>query len=518
MQDRPNPTIPTVEPPPHPNEEPKAALRENSGFVNQGQKNPTELKDTQGYQIRVEQVSPEEAKASQLHQKDTEKLLRPKKGFPKKIFLVIFLIFILLGVVSLVVYLAKSRGTLFGTEGELVWWGIQHEEGIYKSLIDDFEKENPKIKVTYQQLSPQDYRVRLTNSLAAGNGPDIFEIHSSWPFMFKNELSSLPPSVMSQEEFKNSFYPIFVKDLTLPEKGIIAMPLEYDALTLFVNEDIFASSLQSAPTTWDELVKKVDPGEKGSLTIKETGGKITLSGIALGETENVDHWPEIIALMLFQNRVNPAQPVNDLTEDVFSFYKEFKTLGVWNTSFPSSTIAFTRGEVAMYIGPSRRAKEIFKENPTLAFKTELLPQLPKGNPSDPNYSYATYWVHGVWERSKNKEAAWKFLKFLAERENLEKLNQNIKNVEGFSRVYPRPEMNIVFRDDTILGSVASLALDAKSWYLADNTFDGATGVNSQLKMAFEEVLGKWPQGKGTKMKELGQGVSSVLSQYGIPLK
>src|SRR3989344_4639522 len=367
MQDRQNPTIPSVEPPPHPNEGQKEKVSASHDPTTQVQQSPTQAKETQGFQIQVGQVSPQVARPSQLTSQETEKLLHPKRGFPK-IFLILFIVFVLLGVVALVVYLARSKGTFFGTEGELVWWGIQHEESVYKSLIEDFEQENPNMKVKYQQLSPQDYRIRLTNSLASGEGPDIFEIHNSWPFMFKNELATLPASVMSPEEFNNAFYPVIVKDLTLVGEGIVAMPLEYDALTLFINEDIFASSLQSVPTTWDELVKKVDPAEKGSLTIRETGGRITLAGIALGEIENVDHWPEIIALMLFQNRVNPAQPVSELTEDVFSFYKEFKTLGVWNTSFPSSTIAFARGEVAMYLGPSRRAYEIVKENPDLAFK------------------------------------------------------------------------------------------------------------------------------------------------------
>src|SRR3990172_6671570 len=201
MQDRQNPTIPSVEPPPHPNEGQKEKVSTSHDPTTQVQQSPTQAKETQGFQIQVGQVSPQVARPSQLTSQETEKLLHPKRGFPK-IFLILFIVFVLLGVVALVVYLARSKGTFFGTE-------------------------NPNMKVKYQQLSPQDYRIRLTNSLASGEGPDIFEIHNSWPFMFKNELATLPASVMSPEEFNNAFYPVIVKDLTLVGEGIVAMPLEY---------------------------------------------------------------------------------------------------------------------------------------------------------------------------------------------------------------------------------------------------------------------------------------------------
>ena len=443
----------------------------------------------------------------------------PRKGVSKKLIFFGLFVVILLAILAYVASKFKpTNPLLFGKKGEIVWWGVQHDKGVYAPLIEEFEKENPNIKIRYERQSSQDYRERLTNSLASGKGPDIFEIHNSWPPMFNKELATLPVSVMSKEEFNDSFYPAIVANLTT-EKGIVAMPLEYDALTLFINEDIFASSLQRPPETWDELKNLVDPKEARSLTLRDRDGKIIQSGIALGGTSNIDHWPEIIGLMMFQNRVNPSNPSGQKMADVLSFYTDFKRQKIWDDTLPSSTIAFAQGKLAMYFGPTRRAYDLTKNNPKLRFKTVRLPQLPKNTPTDPNYSYNTFWVHSVWERSSNKEAAWTLLKFLAEDSSLQEINQNIKKYETLEKAYPRPEMNISLRDDDILGSIIAFALESYSWYLADNTFDGNTGINSQLETVYSGVVNEWSsRGDEKALITLQEEVQKILTQYGVSLR
>ncbi len=545
MQDK-NPVIPHTEPPPHPTdakvgvpnisekvrdnspaevnprkhyqvEEVKEPLSDSSGVADSQQGDV-------GLQVNISQsnspmaaMSPEPSQSIKTDSSNLPPGTMPFIPHKKRIKpLIILIIVALLGLLLFVAFRLRSSGPiLLGKKGEILWWGIQHDESVYKPLIEEFERQHPNVKVVYQKQSTKDYRERLTNALAAGRGPDIFEIHSTWPYMFKNDLASLPASVMSQEEYTQSFYPVIVSNLSL-QQGIVAIPLEYDALTLFINEDIFATAIQKPPETWNELKDLVDGSKKGSLTIRQ-GGKIIQSGVALGDTVNIDHWPEIIGLMMFQNRANPARLSTESESQVLSFYNQFKRMGVWNNTLPASTIAFSRGNVAMYFGPTSRARDIAAENSNLKFRTVKLPQLPKDKPTDPDYSYATYWAQGVWERSQNKETAWEFLKYLTERDSLEKLNDSLRETEGYPRAFPRPEMNIQFRDDLVVGSVVALALDAKSWYLADNTFDGPTGINSQLKSAYEETLKTWGGGIA-QLKTLSQAVQEILLKYSIPLR
>lgn len=417
-------------------------------------------------------------------------------------------------------YLYKLYGKnlkLPGRSGnpEIVWWSLWEDESILRPIIDEYEDKNPQVKVKYLKQSPQDYRERLTNSFAKGQGPDIFRFHNSWVPMFRNELGKVPSSVMNSADFAGIFYPVAQSDL-ITQGGISGIPLEYDGLTLYINESIFDSAGKNPPKTWYELRQTAI-----ELTSKDESGFIVQAGAALGRTENVDHWQEILALMFLQSGVSPAKPAGKAAENALAFFTNFSNIdGVWDETLPESTLAFASGRLAMYFGPSWRYFEIQNKNPELKFKTVPLPQLPKDNPNQPTISYATYWVEGVWEKSKNKDEAWKFLKFLSEKDALEKIYQNAAKTRAFGEPYPRQDMAELLKDHPILGSITSLAPDSQSWYLASSTFDGNTGINSQVNKLYEEAVSSVNEGTipARALDELSKGITSVLSQYGITSK
>lgn len=441
-----------------------------------------------------------------------------KKGnLPKKLFLFLGLAMVL-GLLSFLAikFLPGNVSPIpgIGEKGELEWWGLEEDEVAVRALIDEYHKKNPNVRITFNKQSPQDYRERLTNKLASGDGPDIYEIHNSWVPMFQNDLSPMPSEIYTQNEFSATFYPVIVNDLK-KEKGILAMPLQYDAITLFVNENIFALAAKPYPVTWNDFISLSDPKNPNNLTIKERSGKIVQSAVALGLTENVDHWEEVLALMIIQNGVDlnkPNTPNTTATEQAIAFYKQFGAgFGNWDNTLNPSTTSFARGIVAMYFGPSYRANEIVQMNPNLKFKTVKLPQLVKNNPTDPDYSYATYWVQGVWERSANKDIAWDFLKFLTTRESLEKLNTN----RSFAKIYPRIDMAALQINHPIFGSIVALAPQAKSWYLAGNTHDGKNGINTQIAELFKTVLDR-PE--ASSVNTLSSGVVQTLAKYGVVVR
>ena len=435
----------------------------------------------------------------------------------KKIFIfgLILLTILSVLVVFLLKFKSRNMSKFFGKRGEIVWWGLNEEEQVVAPLIREFEEKNPSIKVVYQKQSPKDYKLRLVNFLNSEKGPDIFELHNSWVPVFKNQLSVLPSQIMGTDEYSKIFYPVIVQDMTT-SKGVVGIPLFYDSLTLFVNQDIFSSSLSTFPKTWNDFSELVDP-VGGKLTLKDKGGKIIQAGAALGITENVDFWQDILALIIIQNGADLENLNSDRVYDVINFYNLFsqRDKGVWDRTLPPSTVAFAQGKLAMYFGPSRKAYDILKLNNNLRFKTHPLPQMPRNTPDDPNYSYANYWSQGVWEKSANRELAWKFLKFLTEEASLEKLNQMRKKIKGFEMVSPRMSMNQKYLQDPILGSVAALAFDAKSWYLAGETFDDELGINNQVSKVFEKAVSSKER---QAFEVLNQELSTILSRYELKKK
>ncbi len=438
-----------------------------------------------------------------------------KKKFPTKIVAIVGGILVLIAILFLVSKLFSGKNSSTTGNGEIVWWGLWEDSNVVTSIISEYEAANPNVKIKYQRQSKEDYRERLTSAFAKGSGPDIFRFHNTWTPMFKNELDKMPTSIYSVADFASTFYPIASSDLSVGA-NLVGIPLEYDGLSLYINEEIFEKSGKTIPNTWNELRQTAR-----ELTIKDENGTITQSGVALGRTENVDHWPEILGLMMLQNGVDLNKPTGKLAEDALDFYTIFSVEdGVWDASQPSSTVAFASGKLAMYLGPSWRAFELRLQNPNLRFKTVAVPQLPKTEANEADVAYASYWAEGVWSRSTNRSEAWKFLKFLSSSENLEKMYSEASKTRMFGEPYSRQDMESVIADHPIIGSTTKGAKSAQTWFLQSKTWDGPTGINSQINKYFEDAVNIVNAGKTSKeaLIPVAQGVTQVLSQYGIKVQ
>lgn len=438
----------------------------------------------------------------------------PAKKKPSKVIAIV-------GIVVLAVFIGVAILSIFfknnkNETNEIVWWGLWENSSVVEPLISEYEASHPGVTITYVEQSKEDYRERLFNSLSKGQGPDIFTFHNTWVPMMKSNLDSLPSSVMTAADYSKNFYPIMMSDFSYGN-SIVGIPLGYDALVLYINQDIFAKAGKEPPKTWDALRSLAK-----ELTIKDEKGLIAQSGVAMGRTENVDHWQEILALLMVQNGVDLSVPEGKVAEDALTFFTLFSSSdGVWDTTLPPSTQAFTAGKLAMYIAPSWRAFEIQSKNPDLNFKTVPIPQVSKDNPNDPDVTYATYWAQGVWSKSSSKSAAWNFLNFLSSPDSLQKLYLNQSAVRSFGEPYPRTDMAQLLSDHPIIGSVVNQASGARSWYLASRTFDGATGINTQISNYFRDAVNAVADGNDSAdevLTTVSQGVSQVLSQYGISVK
>lgn len=434
----------------------------------------------------------------------------PAKNNVKKLVYIVFG-FLLLVLIGFVTY--KYALPLFMKEKvkTITWWGLWEEPSIVEPLIKEYEENNPNVNIEYVKQSPQDYRERLVNALAKGQGPDIFRFHNTWVPMLKGELDNVPASFMTPADFAQKYYPIISSDVS-SGSGLVGVPLGFDALTMFINEDLFAQASIEMPKTWDDVRVAAK-----ALT-KTENDKIVQSGIAMGRTENVDHWPEIVGLLMIQNSANLLEPTDKRAQDAIVFFTNFANLDlVWDETLPSSTVYFANGKLAMYLAPSWRAFNIKELNPNLKFKTIPLPQVPKDNPEEKDVSYATYWIEGVSAKSSNKDIAWDFLKFMSTKEALDKFFANASNYRGFGEAYPTKENAQLLAGHPVLGSIVTMAPVARSWYLADRTFDGPTGINSRINKYFEDAINSVNLGDPVEkvVDTLAKGINEVLSQYGL---
>lgn len=435
-------------------------------------------------------------------------------GGGKKGLIIALAVFLALGVLGGVVFgISKFMVSDKKQENvELSWWGLWEDAATVAPLIEDYQAKNSGVTIKYTKQSPQDYRQRLTSSLAKEQGPDIFRFHNTWLPMLKTELSDVPADVMSRESLSREFYPVMERDLV--RNGQVAgIPLMTDGLGLYINEDIFEKNNLAPPATWQELRDAAT-----LLTQRDSEGRIVQAGVALGTVNNVDNWEDVLALMFLQNNADMESPGDKRAEDALLFYTVFTTTDkVWDSTLPPSTLAFSSGKVAMYFGPSWRVFEIKNQNPNLKFKIVPVPQLPKSSPDEKDITWANYWAEGVWERSAIKEAAFRFLKFMSEREQMEKLYNNAAQTRLFGEIPSRQDMAGSRLEDPYVGAYIKQAEFAQSWYLAGRTYDGDTGINTRIAKYYEDAVNSTIQGRTFEqtLDTLVQGVQQVLKEYGI---
>lgn len=424
------------------------------------------------------------------------------------IIIVGLLIYLLITKVILPIIKKGGEGSGSGKSGEaitLTYWGLWEPENVMSGVIAEYKKTHPNITVQYQQQSHKDYRERLQSALARGDGPDIFRFHNTWVAMLKKDLAAAPQDVAQSLNMTGVFYPIAASNLQNSGQ-LLGVPLEFDGLVLYYNTKIFETAGKKPPATWDELRKTAL-----ELTIKDSTGRIEVAGVALGTTNNVDHFSDILGLMMLQNGADLAKPTGSLAEDALKFYTFFVTNDkVWDQNMAVSTYAFATEKVAMFFAPSWRAHEIKQINPNIQYKTVPVPQL-----ADTKITWASFWVEGVSTKSKQAAAAWEFLSYLASKEALIKMYTDASLIRGFGEPYPRSDMASLVANDPFVSSVISQGPDAKTWYLCSRTFDN--GINDKIIKYFEDAVNAvlQKQEPSVALVTASQGVTQVLNQYGI---
>lgn len=389
----------------------------------------------------------------------------------------------------------------------LTYWGLWEEDNLIRPVIAEYQKQHPNITINYEKKSSLNYRTRAQTQIREGVGPDIFRIHNSWLPMFWLDLAPAPGSVFTLVEYKNMFYPVAV-DSFVKDNQIYGAPVEIDGLALFYNEEMLNGVGGKPPKTWQEFI---DLAVK--MTVKDTTG-IKTAGAGLGTASNVDHWSDILGLLLLQQ---PGVDFNNVASsqaaEVVKFYTDFvinPKRKTWDTNLPSSTDMFSQGRLGFYFAPSWKAHELRIINPNLKFKVTAVPQL-----SSKSVGWATFWGEVVSAKSNNTEEAWKFIKFLTSQETERLAYQQAFQVRLFGEPYSLVSLQGELLQDPIVGAFVSQGPNYKFWYLSSNTFDN--GINDEMIKYWEDSINATLAGSNplSTLQTVNSGVKQVLDKYAV---
>jgi raffinose/stachyose/melibiose transport system substrate-binding protein len=294
--------------------------------------------------------------------------------------------------------------------------------GPYRPLIDAFQAANPTIKVNLVETPTGDYANVLRTQLQAGNAPDVF-YGSSGSGNANSILTSAAggfAAPLTEYPWVKEAIPEGTEVLFTRDGQLYGMPVDQSPVSMITNLTAYKEvGLEPATTLEEALQQCATVKEKGKslYALAGTGGPnlaLFASQIAASRVYGKDpDWNSKRA----SNEVTFADSAEwKATLDQIITYKDSGCFqeGVEGAGFPELTNAITSGSSLGIFAPAGAVNDSKEAAPSQDFGAAVLPAATEAETRaivSPSNALA------INAASPNKDAAVKFLEFLAQPAN-----------------------------------------------------------------------------------------------------
>lgn len=297
-------------------------------------------------------------------------------------------------------------------------WDVSQEKFL-KEVLEDFKKQNPDINVNIQLTPFKEYWTKLEASSSEKVAPDVVWMNLLNIKKYSNfEILEDLTSYINKDNFKlDGYNKTLTKAYTVNDK-VYGIPKDIDSTAVFYNKEIFDKAGLPYPTNdwkWEDMVRvariikdKVPGVYPLNIPLDDQEGYYNLilqSGGSILDTEGKSGYYQIgnlEAIKLYKSLMDEG------------LLPDAKTLA----SMKGMNM-FQSGKVAIIYGGTWYVKPV-SENEIIKGKFGIVEM--------PEISQKATVSHGVaysmTKESKNKEAAWKLIKFLTSEEVSEKVAKN----------------------------------------------------------------------------------------------
>ncbi len=315
------------------------------------------------------------------------------------------------------------------------WLWDSNQQPAYQACANNFAKENPGITVKISQKGWGDYWTAITTGFVSGTSPDVFTNHLAYfpEYAANNQLLDIAPLIARDKVATNGYYP-GLKDLWGKGGKQYGLPKDWDTVGVFYNADLLKklgmtpanlANLNWNPTdggTWQKAIARmtVDKAGNNGTSAKFDKAQVATYGYQTGYGAGFNgqtEWSFYAATTgwkynegLFGKKYNYNDPrfiqtmqwLADLNlkYGLIPSYADVQTSG--------GDALFRAGKVAMVTNGSWMIGDYTKKQ---SFKVGVAP-LPIG-PNGKRMSMFNGLADSIWVGSKNQDAAWKWVKYLA---------------------------------------------------------------------------------------------------------
>jgi ABC-type glycerol-3-phosphate transport system substrate-binding protein len=419
------------------------------------------------------------------------------------------LIIIGAGIVALVgIYFLFTLGSKKQNAGPpitLTVWGTENKNTI-NDLIALYGSYRPGAQVTYTEIDPSVYESKLLSALAAGTGPDVFEIGNREVPRWEQVIAPLPSSTFASQIDLNKLqteFPSVVSQDFVQNGDIYGLPFSIDTLAMVYNRTYLDSAgIALPPTTWNDFENDIP-----KLREISAQGQITRAAAAIGGTRaSIANADDILYALMLQNgtkMVSSDHTAATFAEggttglDATNFYLQFSDASspyyTWNDSMGDAIQSFTNGQTAIIFAYQSDLASIRAKAPFLSIGVASMPQAAGATLA---VNYPKY-LGFVAAKKGNSVDAWDFIVSLADYTTGENVYIKDANAPAAQRVALADQVSGA---DPVIAVFAKQALSAQSWYEADD---------QKIDAAFDTALASIINGSAATNVALRDAESSV---------
>jgi ABC-type glycerol-3-phosphate transport system substrate-binding protein len=342
------------------------------------------------------------------------------------IFISIFVVFIVIGVVLFATYKGNTDQVQLPP---IVVWGTFPED-IFNGYIQQINNtRNAPLTVNYVKKTENNFDKDFIETLARGEGPDVILIPQDMILRHSDKVVPIPYSLLPERNFRDTY--IEQGESYLTPGGISGLPFIVDPIVMYWNRDLYTNAgIASYPKTWEDF-----PNLINKLNIKDVNSNIRRSAIAMGDFTNITNAREILSSLFFQagNPItkytnNGVQSTLNLAEgqtgatQALLFFVQFvnpqSKYYSWNRSLSQSRTMFLSGNLASYFGFASELKDIRNKNPNLNFDVAPFPQI---KDTKNRVTYGRMYGFSIVRSTKNQVGSFNTISELIQPNNLNNL-------------------------------------------------------------------------------------------------
>ena len=367
-------------------------------------------------------------------------------------------------------------------------WDTADDVDAQQKLVDKFNEEHPDIQVVLEAYG-SDFDTKISASMGSGDAPDVMYM---WNYPAYHEgLEPLDSYIEKEgEEYKKNFYST-LWNYNSYDGQIYGLPVGFTTHCVYYNKDLFEKAGVEEPKdgwTWEDLE------EKAKKINEATGVK--------GFSFSMKPDPYDYEMYLWSNGTAYCDKEGKMegyinSDKALETYKMFQDMakdGYAVATEKSGSDEFESGQTAMFVYGAWAVKKYTEAGVNFG-----LAKLPSFG-TEKSASILSSSGVAIAKSSKNKEAAWEFVKYWTDEEN----NKSRIGTEF-------PVLVSVVESEKILDKPEYAPfyamLDQSGEYTpASFIMDKWSEVSEKLELAFEEMYNP------SSYKDVKEAIAPVLNE------